>query len=170
MTSPDAPNEERPPSIPSQSDEAIRHREERMMTAAYAACRDRSWAEDAVQEAHLAFHAKTPEEQGAIRDPEGWLIRVCVNQAVTRLRREAARQRVENEYATQREKTANTPEQVSPPVMDLLVALTPRSRSILWMRVVQNRPFSEIAQRFNITESTARVIFHQETKRMFPST
>ena len=70
----------------------------RLLIACFGIVRDWHWAEDAAQEALAAYARLSPEGRDGLRNPENWLVRAGINQAIARLRKESRLRLTEQEY------------------------------------------------------------------------
>jgi RNA polymerase sigma factor (sigma-70 family) len=122
-------------------------------------------AEDAVQEALLAAAVQWPRE-GMPDNPRGWLVQIAFRRMTDQLRSESARQRREEQVATELELEQSAARNAEPDehgdADDTLVllfmcchpALTPASAIALTLRAVGGLTTAEIANAFLVPEAT----------------
>jgi RNA polymerase sigma-70 factor (ECF subfamily) len=119
-------------------------------------------AEDLAAETFARFLAKgerVPEER-----TEAWLIRVARNLCVSHHR------------SVQRGRTlltrmGDTPEPHSdgwadPVEWQCVSQLSERQRLVVFLRVVEERPFAEVARAMGVSESAAKMTFHRAVRRL----
>lgn len=154
--------------------EAFRHLVERHGAAvnAYllAKMRDRSAAEDLAQDVFLAAYQQLASLQRR-EALQGWLIGVARNKLREHWRRngrgpgrvdrpidEVAERLAEPGFAPS---AAAAAAEVSVAVTAAIAELKERYRAVVWMRLIDERPFSEIAAQLRIREGTARMRFQR---------
>lgn len=124
-----------------------------MVALAIATVRDRSTAEDIVQDAY----AQLWRRQGSVDRPIAWLRRAVVSNCLQALR-------------TQRRRWAIIQRQVAPETtntvdddrfLDLLVGLSDRQRMAVTLRFVHDLPEAEIADLLNCRPGTVKSTVHR---------
>lgn len=124
-----------------------------MLALAVATLRDRSTAEDLVQDAY----AQLWRRQGSVDNPIAWLRRAVVSNCLAALR-------------TQRRRLAILQRQAPPEAtntvaddnfLDLLVGLTDRQRMAVTLRYVHDLPEAEIADLLGCRPGTVKSTLHR---------
>ena len=132
---------------PTRLDHLVRTHEHTLYRAAAAILGDAHEAEDAVQDAFLAWLEKTPNCPDAAHE-RAWLLRVTVNGCKSRLRSPWRRRRENDDTALER-LTFETPEEAG--LFAALGALSPDSRALLHLRYYEGFTVAELARQFRTT-------------------
>lgn len=127
----------------------------RLLRFAFLLCRDRSRAEDLVQESLLKALRRWREHE-IPEQPEAYLRRVVVNEYLGWKRRRASTERVGlvDEDVTETDRTDAQAERDL--MWRLLGSLPPRSRVVLVLRYYEQLPDREIAEHLGCAEATVR--------------
>jgi RNA polymerase sigma-70 factor, ECF subfamily len=119
-------------------------------------------AEDLAAETFARFLAKgdrIPEERN-----EAWLIRVarnlCVSHHRSVQRGRTLLARIGEAPAPQADGWAD------PAEWQCVSQLSERQRLVLFLRVVEERPFAEVARAMGVSESAAKMVFHRAVRRL----
>ena len=131
--------------------------ENRLYRAALAILGSRQEAEDAVQEAFLAFWERAPAD---LRDEGAWLMRVLVNGCRSRLRAVRRRETV----PLWEELPAPEPEETS--LWEELYALPPKDRSANHLVYDEGYSTQEIAQMLKCRPGTVRSRLSRARERL----
>lgn len=128
-------------------EQLVQEQENRLYRAALAILGNAQEAEDAVQDAFLAFWSKAPED---VREPGAWLMRVLVNRCRSCLR-----------SAWRREtlplwEDLPAPEPEEQPLLKELYALPPRDRAVVHLFYYEGYSTQEIARMLNCRPGTVR--------------
>jgi RNA polymerase sigma-70 factor, ECF subfamily len=124
-------------------------------------------AEDAAQEALLRAwrSARTPEE---IERPVAWLRRIARNEALRLKARQKRRQDepLANDALDELPGGAGANETDRLHVVELLAALPPADRRLLWLRYFEDLTQATVARRLGIPEGTVKVRLHRVRARL----
>jgi RNA polymerase sigma-70 factor (ECF subfamily) len=137
-----------------------------LFTVAYEMLGSAADADDVVQEAWLRWAAA---DQGAVRDPRAYLVRIVTRQALNRLRT-VARRREDYVGEWLPEPLLTSPdvaddvelaESVSIAMLTVLETLGPTERVVLVLHEVFDVPYDEIAEAVGKTSAAVRQIGHR---------
>ena len=134
----------------------VKEQENRLYRAALAILGDRQEAEDAVQDAFLAFLEKAP---GALDNRGAWLMRVLVNNCRSRLRRAWRR-----ESPLPDDLPAPGPEEGQ--ALEELFALPPEDRTVIHLFYYEGWPTDEIARILGVRPGTVRSRLSRARQRL----
>lgn len=137
-----------------------------LFTVAYEMLGSASDAEDVVQESWLRW---ADVDQGDVRDPRAYLVRVVTRQALNRLRTLARRKEdyvgewLPEPLLTTRDvaEDVELAESVSMAMLTVLETLTPTERAVFVLREVFDLPYDEIAAALGKTPSAVRQVAHR---------
>jgi RNA polymerase sigma-70 factor (TIGR02957 family) len=147
------------------SDPFVSHRR-LLFTVAYEMLGSAADAEDVVQETWLRW---ADVDQGEVRDPRAYLVRIVTRQALNRLRT-LARRREEYVGEWLPEPLLTSPdvaddvelaESVSIAMLTVLETLAPAERVVFVLREVFDTPYDEIAEAVDKTPAAVRQIAHR---------
>lgn len=131
----------------------------KMVALAAAVTGSRSQAEDAAQEAMLKLH-KNWDRVGAYEQPDLWLRRVTINQALSWRRRALAEAKAVLRMGPG--KATLPPNAGDDDVLwQAIAGLPPMQRKVLALRHLEGYALTEIARLLGISPSTARVHLHR---------
>ena len=125
----------------------VSQEENRLYRTALAILGDPSEAQDAVQEAFLAFLEKAPAD---LESPSAWLMRVVVNGCTSRLRLRWRRPTV----PLWEELPAPSPQEREE--LEELYALPPQDRAVIHLHYYEGYSTQEIAQLLGVPAATIR--------------
>ena len=137
--------------------DAYLHRTVHALTAYCAAVVGGADAEDAAQEAYLRLHAnlyRIPDERAAT----AFLYRTAYRVSVDMLRRRRRFREIEM--------PAPQHDSLSDRMQNALMKLKPLDRSVIYLRVVEESGYGEIAARFGKNEAWARKRYSLARKRL----
>ena len=137
--------------------------EDQMIGVIWRLLRDPDEADDALQDALARIWSKR-RKVFKHPNPKALILRICINSAYDKLRQRAKQQhnqKVLREYAVEStEASSDTAMQHSELRGQVLeqIALMPKQQAVaVLMRLVEQQPYTEIAQSLGCSEATARV-------------
>lgn len=113
--------------------------------------RDRDLAREAVDEAMVRAYKRWPDVS-AMGNPRGWVYRVAVNWAKTRLKRRS----VASSLPIPRLGTVGEPEFPDPELVDAVRALPTNQRDVIVARYLFDMSQEEIAEAFGVRSGTVK--------------
>lgn len=117
-----------------------------------AYCGDRDLAEEVTQDVLLTA-VRQGQRLAEVEQPWGWLWRVAVNRTSDHYRQRAVAAR-HNHRLTPVADDPDPAEQLT--VLELVAALRPRDRQVLWLRYVEQRTVAETARILGTPEGTVK--------------
>jgi RNA polymerase sigma-70 factor (ECF subfamily) len=140
-------------------DRFIRPAEPRLIAAAWRVLRDEHLAADALQEALSRIWANR-FEMPKHPNPEAWMLRLVLNAAFDALRRrrpfEAGARLIEITDPS-RSLTHIEDRETRDRILDEIAQLSPQQTQAILLRLVENLPYSAVAEALDCSEATARV-------------
>ena len=117
-------------------------------------------ARDAVQDVFLKMWT-TRDSLDAVRDPRAWSYILMRNLCVDRLRARGDHQQVPLPEELPAEPPQAEDDEWLLRILSVVRSLSPKSRALLRMRLVEGLPYEEIAQQTGQSELALRVAFHR---------
>jgi RNA polymerase sigma-70 factor (ECF subfamily) len=148
-------------------DQVLRAQRPFVWRVAYHFLRNKDDAQDVTQDVLLALHERLPSLPPDT-NLNAWLYRVTANRAVNFDRDRARRDHRHEEAARLRPAAADPP----PPgglagaLAEAIRQLPPQQRGVVTLRLMEDRPFAEIAEAFGVTQGTVKVQFARGMKRL----
>jgi RNA polymerase sigma-70 factor (ECF subfamily) len=151
---------------PDRFDVLVRRHLGRVRRAVRAVLRDRSEAEDAVQQAFLQAFSGLEGWTGSAPF-SSWLARIATNEALMRARRSRRLERAALQLAHDADEPRGTPEQEAASreamarVQAALPRLPPRHREILQLATLHGLSHADVAERLGVSHGAVKVRLHR---------
>ncbi len=117
-------------------------------------------AEDVIQDLYVKLWA-SQEQLDTVRDPASWSYILLRNLCVDRLRARGDHQQVPLPEELPAEPPQAEDDEWLLRILSVVRSLSPKSRALLRMRLVEGLPYEEIAQQTGQSELALRVAFHR---------
>jgi RNA polymerase sigma-70 factor (ECF subfamily) len=138
--------------------------EGRMLRAVWRVVRDPELARDGLQDAMTTLWRRRDRVR-AHPNPEALILRICITSAVDLLRKNQRYRRVAQEALTAEVASASHLEpgrtveraELREQVLEAIGRLPPKRAVAVMMRIVEDQPYSAIAEALGCSEATARV-------------
>lgn len=151
----------------SDHDQVLRAQRPFVWRVAYHFLRNRDDAQDITQDVLLALHENLPSLPPGT-NLSAWLYRVTANRAVNFDRDRARREHRHDEAARSRPTSVgpSLPGGLAGALAEAIRELPPQQRGVVTLRLIEDRPFTEIAEVFGVTQGTVKVQFARGMKRL----